>query len=257
MVQRRHDTRNGWAGHGVPILEWDPDLADHLPEHEQELAHRQVLATVLAYPSGAWAVGPEDFDGTASLGLLLIEGLMAREVTVGDYTCAELLGPGDLIQPWLRIGQEQSVATEIDWDVVEAVSVAVLDRDFCERVARWPEIQAAIARRLMQRTHWLAFHLAVCGLRRVDDRLLSVLWHFADRWGTVTPDGVRLNVRLTHEVLAAVTGARRPSVTTALRRLADEGRVCSLPRSRWLLLGSAPAELQRVREGSRRPSAKK
>jgi CRP/FNR family cyclic AMP-dependent transcriptional regulator len=137
------------------------------------------------------------------------------------------------------------------------VSVAVLDRRFCERVARWPEIQAAIARRLMQRTHWLAFHLAVCGLRRVDDRLLSVLWHFADRWGTVTPEGVRLNVRLTHEVLAAVTGARRPSVTTALRRLADEGRVRSLPRSRWLLLGHAPAELKRMRERSHQTAVKK
>lgn len=257
MAQQQRDTGTGWAGHAVPILEWDPDLAGGLTEQQQELAHRHVLADVLAYPSGPWNVGPDDFDGTASLGLLVIEGLMAREVTVGDYTCAELLGPGDLIQPWLRIGQEQSVATEIDWDVVEAVSVAVLDRGFCERVARWPEIQAAIARRLMQRTHWLAFHLAVCGLRRVDDRLLSVLWHFADRWGTVTPEGVRLNVRLTHEVLAAVTGARRPSVTTALRRLADAGRVRSLPRSRWLLLGRAPVELQQVRGHSRHPRAKK
>ncbi|MGH2885431.1 MAG: helix-turn-helix domain-containing protein, partial [Solirubrobacteraceae bacterium] len=75
--------------------------------------------------------------------------------------------------------------------------------------------------------------------------------------GTVTPDGVRLNVRLTHEVLAAVIGARRPSVTTALRRLADEGRVRSLPRSRWLLIGHAPAELQRVREQAHQPAIKK
>ena len=106
----------------------------------------------------------------------------------------------------------------------------------------------------MQRTHWLAFHLAVCGLRRVDDRLLSVLWHFADRWGTVTPEGVRLDLRLTHQVLAAVTGARRPSVTTALKRLADQKRVHPLPRSRWLLLGNPPAELQMVRRPSRQAS---
>ncbi|HSC02450.1 MAG TPA: helix-turn-helix domain-containing protein, partial [Solirubrobacteraceae bacterium] len=66
--------------------------------------------------------------------------------------------------------------------------------------------------------------------------------------GTVTPEGVRLDVRLTHELLAAVTGARRPSVTTALRRLAEHGQVRSLPRSRWLLLGTAPAALQEVRQ---------
>lgn len=236
----------------IPILDFDPDLAEDLREEQFALARRQIIAEIFTCPTGPWAVGPDDFDGVGNLGLLLIEGLLAREVTVGDYTCAELLGPGDLIQPWLRIGQEDSVASEIDWDVVDPVAVAVLDRAFCERAVHWPEVLAAIARRLMQRTHWLAFHLAVCGLRRVDERLLSVLWHFADRWGTVTPEGVRLDLRLTHQVLAAVTGARRPSVTTALKGLADDGRVRPLPRSRWLLLGSPPSELQLVHKHSRR-----
>jgi len=134
-------------------------------------------------------VGPDDFDRAGNLGLLLVDGVLAREVTVGEYTCAELLGPGDILQPWLRIGPEQSVATEVDWHAVEAVKLAILEREFTRRVAPWPEIPAAIARRLMQRTHWLGFHLAVCGLRRVDERVLLVLWHFADRWGTMTPQG--------------------------------------------------------------------
>ncbi|HSC03521.1 MAG TPA: hypothetical protein VLC49_09385, partial [Solirubrobacteraceae bacterium] len=191
MAQHERDTDRGWAGGRIAVLDWDPELAEDLPEPQRELARRQVLAEVVAYPAGPWEVGPDDFDRASSFGLLIVEGLMAREVTVGDYTCAELLGPGDLIQPWLRIGQEESVATEIDWDVVEPAALALLDRRFCERSMHWPEVQAAVARRLMQRTHWLAFHLAVCGLRRIDDRLLSVLWHFADRWGTVTPEGVR------------------------------------------------------------------
>jgi CRP-like cAMP-binding protein len=252
MAQHQGDTDRGSGGGAIAVLDWDPDLAEDLPEPQRALARRQVLAEVIGYPAGPWEVGPDDFVGVASLGLLVVEGLLAREVTVGDYTCSELLGPGDLIQPWLRIGQEQSVATEIDWDVVAPVTVAVLDRRFCERAARWPEVQAAISRRLMQRTHWLAFHLAVCGLRRVDDRLLSVLWHFADRWGAVTTEGVRVDVRLTHELLARVVGARRPSVTTALRRMTEAGSVRSLPRSRWLLLGSPPAALREVHEHSPR-----
>ena len=252
MAHHERHTERGWGGGPIAILDWDPDLAEDLPEAQLALARRQILADVIGYPAGPWEVRPDHFDGVASLGLLVVEGLLAREVTVGDYTCSELLGPGDLIQPWLRIGQEQSVATEIDWDLVEPATMAVLDRAFCERAARWPEVQAAISRRLMQRTHWLAFHLAVCGLRRIDDRLLSVLWHFADRWGTVTPEGVRLDVRLTHELLARVVGARRPSVTTALRRLAETGCVRSLPRSRWLLLGSPPATLHEVRQRSPR-----
>jgi hypothetical protein len=91
-----------------------------------------------------------------------------------------VLGPGDVIKPWLRIGQEQSVATEIDWGVAEPVTSAVLDRAFCERASHLPEVLAAISRWLMQRTHWLAFHLAVCGPRHIDDHVLTVLWHFTE-----------------------------------------------------------------------------
>jgi CRP/FNR family transcriptional regulator, cyclic AMP receptor protein len=228
------------------ILDCDPDLAEDLRGDQLESARRQLVVDVVSYPVGPWTVGPDDFDRVANLGLFLLDGLLTREVTVGDYTCAELLGQGDVLQPWLRIGPERSVASEVGWDVVEPIRAAVLGRDFCEAAAPWPEITAAVSRRLMQRTHWLAFHLAVCGLRRIEDRLLIVLWHFADRWGTVTSEGVRLDVRLTHEVLASVIGARRPSVTSALNRMIAAGRIQSCHRSRWLLLGKPPAELQHV-----------
>lgn len=232
----------------VSILESDPDLAEDLNDEDLTIARQHLVASVQGYPRGTWIVGPDDFDHVANLGLLLVKGLLARRVTIGDNTSAELLGPGDVLQPWLRIGPDHSVAVEVGWEVVEAVQAAVLDRAFCARVGRWPEITAAISRRIMQRTHWLAFHLAVCNLRRVDDRLLLVLWHFADRWGTVTPEGVLLDVPLTHELLAAVVGARRPSVSVAVGRLTDQGRARPRPRSRWLLLGRPPAELQELHE---------
>lgn len=239
----------------ISLLDHDPDLGEDLDGQQAEIARRELVVDVIHYPVGRWDVGPDDFNRVGSLGLLVIDGLLARQVTVGSYTCAELLGPGDVLQPWLRVGPNDSVASEIDWEAAEPLSVAVLGREFTLRAGRWPEVTAAVARRLMQRAHWLAFHLAVCGLRRVDDRLLLVLWHFADRWGAVTPQGVRIDVRLTHDLLAAVVGARRPSVTTALRRLADEGHVVPQSKSRWLLLGSPPAEFQQVQEKTRPTSA--
>jgi hypothetical protein len=232
----------------VSLLAHDPDLGGDLDREQFEIAAQRVMAEVVDYPTGFNTEEAEEFDPRANLGLLVIGGLLERGVTVGDYTCAELLGPGDVVQPWLRVGPEQSVATDVDWNVVEPVKTAVLDRRFVELAATWPEIYGAVARRLMQRSHWLAFHLAVCGLRRVEERLLIVLWHFADRWGTVTPEGVRLDLRLTHELLAAVIGARRPSVSSAVKTLVNENRVRPLPRSRWLLLGKPPAELQKLHE---------
>ena len=228
----------------VSILECDPDLAEDLNDDDLAIARAQLVADIRCYAHGPWIVGPDDFDQVANLGLLLIEGLLARRVTIGDHTSAELLGPGDVLQPWLRIGPGQSVAAEVGWEVVQPVQAAVLDRGFCALATGWPEITAAISRRIMQRTHWLAFDLAVCNLRHLDDRLLLAFWQFADRWGTVTPEGVLLDIPLTHELLAAVVGARRPSVSTALGRLIDQRRVRSRPRSRWLLLGRPPAELR-------------
>jgi len=206
----------------VSILNRDPDLAEDLSDEERVIARRDVVADVESYPRGPWTVGPDDFDQVANLGLLLIDGLLVRSVTVADHLGAELLGPGDVLQPWLRIGPEPSVATEVNWEVVEPMRAAVLDRAFCARVTRWPEIPAAIL----------------------------VLWHFADRWGTVTPDGVRLDFRLTHDLLAAVVGARRPSVSLAVRQLTAAGRLHSRPRSRWLLLGRPPEELRKLHERS-------
>lgn len=239
----------------LSILECDPDLAEDLNDEDLASARAQLVAGVVHYPRGTWVVGPNDFDHVANLGLLIVKGLLAREVTIADNRSAELLGPGDVLQPWLRIGPDQSVAVEVGWKVVQTVQAAVLDRTVCAQLSTWPEITAAISRRILQRSHWLAFHLAVCNMRRVDDRLLLVFWHFADRWGTVTPEGVLLDIPLTHELLAAAVGARRPSVSVAVRRLSDQGRVRYRPRSRWLLLGRPPAELRELHErasGARR-----
>jgi CRP-like cAMP-binding protein len=92
--------------------------------------------------------------------------------------------------------------------------------------------------RTMMRSRHLALGLAVLQQRRVEDRLLTLLWLLADRWGYVTGDGVRVAVPLTHGLLAELVAARRPSVSTALGKLAEIGE---LRRSgdEWILRASS------------------
>ena len=232
----------------VSVLDRDPDLGEDLRPEEFGFARQQAVARILRYAKGPWAVRASDFNRAGALGLLITDGLLVRNVTVGDRTCAELLGPGDVTQPWLRTGPDSSVGTEVNWQVARPLTIALLDRGFMGRVARWPEIPAAVARRLMLRVHWLSFHLAVCHMRRVDDRLLLVLWHFADRWGRVTPIGVQIDIPLTHRLLALVVGARRPSVTAAVRDLIQARRIEPQPGSRWVLHGDPPAELRQLHD---------
>jgi CRP-like cAMP-binding protein len=73
-------------------------------------------------------------------------------------------------------------------------------------------------------------------------RLLAYLWHLASSFGVVTSAGVRLDLPLTHALLAELIGARRPTVTTAFGTLSVDGRLERDGRS-ILLIGDGPPAL--------------
>lgn len=60
---------------------------------------------------------------------------------------------------------------------------------------------------------------------RVERRLLLKLRQLAEKWGRVTPEGVRLDLRVTHQELADMVGAARESITVALASLRDQGKI--------------------------------
>jgi hypothetical protein len=60
-------------------------------------------------------------------------------------------------------------------------------------------------------------------VKHVEGRLLVQFWQLAERWGHMDRDGIAVSSPLTHELLAKLVGAARPSVTTALGRLAERG----------------------------------
>jgi CRP/FNR family transcriptional regulator, cyclic AMP receptor protein len=238
------------TGEVVRVLEVDPDLGESLDAGSEELALAQAaaVARVDLLDVGEWNGQNEYPPSAGHLGLLILEGLMARTVEVGNRSCAELLGPGDFLRPWVTIAAHSSVPLESHWTVVDPVRVAVLDKRFAKNMARFPEVVGSILDRVMLRSRWLSFHLAVCHLKRIETRLLVVFWHFADRWGRVRPDGVHVPIRVTHQLLAGVVGAQRPSVTTALSELRRSGEVERLPDGSWLLHGEPPQELGHVHE---------
>jgi len=105
----------------------------------------------------------------------------------------------------------------------------------------------AIVGRLVRRARWLTLQLAISDLRRVDDRLMLFFWRVADRWGRVGPDGVAVPLPVTHEMLSQLVGAKRPTVTTSLQRLAADGRLRRRRDRAWLLAHEPPPALGRGR----------
>jgi hypothetical protein len=72
-----------------------------------------------------------------------------------------------------------------------------------------------------------------------------LLWHLADRFGTVRPDGVFVGVRLTHAILADLVAAQRPTVSAGLAALEQSGALDQVAGG-FLLYGGPPGELEAV-----------
>jgi CRP/FNR family cyclic AMP-dependent transcriptional regulator len=235
------------AHRSVRLLEEDPDLRGDLSEEDARAACDQSVARVVPVAAGSWRA-PDEKRDPGAFGVYIVDGLLARKVTVGDRTCAELLGPGDILRPWVRtMSGSASIESSVEWTAATDTAMAILDGAFIKRVARWPEVISALGDRVMLRTHWLAFHLAVCHMRRVDERVLIVLWHFADRWGRVTPSGTVLPLPLTHALLAKVVGAQRPTVSTAIADMQREGFLSRGEGRAWVLHGDPPDKLAELR----------
>jgi CRP-like cAMP-binding protein len=230
----------------VRVLEADPALADNLDPTDLAAATRSALARVQTVQPGPWDPAEDPEEHRRDLGLLVLDGLLTRTVVVEDREFSELLGKGDLLRPWQAFDEYASVRSHARWEVIERTDLAILDARFAAVIARWPGLTATMVRRTMERARSLAFYLAVCHMTRVEERLLLVLWHFADRWGRVRPEGIVLSPRLTHHTLGRTVGARRPSVTVALQRLAERGLV-SRDDGQYVLHGDPPENLARMR----------
>jgi hypothetical protein len=220
----------------VYLLDADPDLADVLDPEDRDVARRYAVARVRSIPKGTWSAGLYDEGGDA-IGVLVLDGLLTRELRLGSRTATELLGHGDLLRPWQD--DEGRPGVHVTWCVHEELRVAVLDRRLMVVAARWPALADALLHRAFRRSRALAFSLAMSQLRGIDRRLLVLFWDAANRWGRVTPEGVRVRLPLTQQTLAHLVGARRPSVSLALGALADRGEVVRHEED-WLLRGEPP-----------------
>jgi len=226
------------SAHTCLVLAEDPDLAEAIPEPERRaVAVESCVAPLLEVPTGIWPV-PED-PGIATLGMLVLDGLLIRKISVGDRFAVVLLGPGDLLRPWPRAGDPGLRAV---WRAAGPIRVAMLDRGFTSQLGEYPELGGAIVERLAQRTREMAINMAIASHTRVDARLHMMLWQMAGRFGSVRTDGVLLPVKLTHAMLADIVAARRPTVTTALSALTDRGLVEQGPDG-WLLKGTPPTSV--------------
>jgi hypothetical protein len=221
----------------VALLDVDPDLAAAIPADRLGGLRNELTTAVYRLPRAVMPEPPARTNGDAHLGYLILKGLLLREVAVCGRPTAELLGPGDLVRPWAS-DTSDLLPCRVKWTVLEQTLLADLGAAFAARVSGRPELVEALIARSVGRAEALAVQRSIASHVRVDVRVLAFLWHLAERFGVVVPGAVRINVPLTHSVLARLVGARRPTVTTALQRLVHLGYLSRDARA-FVLSGDA------------------
>jgi CRP/FNR family transcriptional regulator, cyclic AMP receptor protein len=230
------------------LLDLDPELASWVPEERRTEARAALVARTMTVQRGRWEP-PVEVD-PRHLGFLVLEGLLAREVVLAGTTCTELFGEGDLLHPLTATAEDSLVHHRVLWHVLEPVRLAVLDEHFSRSMLAWPHVMRSLLDRALGGARRSSIYAALQQLSPVETRLLVLFWCLAERWGRVTPGGVRLGLRLSHETLGQLVGCRRASVTTALGHLVESGLVARRSDHTWLLHGSPPDELTAIHWGS-------
>jgi hypothetical protein len=236
------------ARSSVRLLAADPDLAAGLEPAAAAEARARLVAPVDTVQPGGWDAR-HDLPGPGEhLGVLVIDGLMTRDVRIASSTCAELVGRGDLLRPWDDLWIDAPIQVGVEWHVLAPTQLALIDGRLVRELGSWPEILSTLVLRAVARSHALAISLAISSMTGLKLRLLILLWHLADRWGKVGPNGVSLALPLTHRTIGALVGASRPSVSTALKELERSGDIEQRAGGGWVLHGEPPQELERLHD---------
>ena len=227
-----HEARLRWRRSPLPpslpgslryLLDFDSELAGSLDVGMRLAARGVATAVIFDADAGELDLGRRLRAVGHGPGILVLEGVLALNVTVGGRVASELVGTGDILEH--GSDDDELLSCSTGWRCLVPARLAVLDEDFARRVMSWPQLTEVLLERAERRTHSLNVQRAIASHPRLEIRLALLLMHLSARWGCVEPGGVRLTLPLTHQLLGHLVGAERPSVSHALARLARSGLV--------------------------------
>jgi CRP/FNR family cyclic AMP-dependent transcriptional regulator len=222
----------------VRLLDIEPELAARLREDDRAEAREQLLLSCTTVPEGTWVLEGTDHQAR-TLGVIVVDGLLLQEISIGGRRSLHLLGRGDVVLPGAYPSDALDVT--IRWTAASEAAIALLDDRLQTPFRLWPGLALGLMDRVALQLTRLAVQSAITRLPRVEDRLEATFWDLADRWGRMTPSGIHIPLALTHEVLARLVGGQRPTISLALRELAERGIVARRPDGSWLLAAQSPS----------------
>src|SRR3954454_10175012 len=215
------------------LFDIDPELAELLDPRQVTEARSRAIVAVIDLGPGPWSPAPIRGMRSRPFALMVVEGLVVRELVLGGGTATELIGPGDIVEH--DPPEDALLPAHAMWSVPDTARLAILDDRLLAILRAWPSVARVLLDRAARREGRLSTHRAIAQLPRVDQRLLAFFGHLAERWGRVATAGVVVPLSLTHETLGRLIGARRPTVSLALKEMAGSGLLERRNDGTWLL----------------------
>jgi CRP-like cAMP-binding protein len=144
---------------------------------------------------------------------------IAQLSQISDWGETVLLGwamPSGFFGPWL---------SNSDTCQAKALSEVYLRWYPLKEIEASPQLAQGVLSQVVQRVHQTEALLAIAGLRRVEDRLVSLLKLLQIEMGQPTETGTRIAVRMTHQEFAHVISTTRVTITRLLGEWQRQGKI--------------------------------
>lgn len=192
-----------------------------LKEYEKEMLRG--IGIKIKYPRGAIIFSAGDASGRIYLlekGTVRIYRLTGdgRQITVGTLRSAgELMGLAETLA-----GEERACFA----CAVETVELISIKRgEFQNFLLEEPALSIKVAKLLAYRMREAEAAIHEMVSRQVPERLAGTLLKIGRTHGVLTEEGLKINLRLTHEELASMIGASRQTVTTLINNMKQENLI--------------------------------
>ena len=146
---------------------------------------------------------------------------LVRHSGQGRDVMLDMAGPGHIIGELAVIeGKPYDVSAQC---MDEVAVIMIAHEDFFRLIDRYPKLSMAVALELAQRLRNTTELVRSLAIERVEQRIAKALLRLASAVGCVSPGGVQLNIALTRQDLADMTGTTVESAIRVMSKLRREG----------------------------------
>jgi CRP-like cAMP-binding protein len=198
------------------------DVLGSIPEPYRSAVLQQCERREFAKGALIWTQGePADYVAFLLSGKAMssYQSLNGKTGTTGFWCAGDLLGAADLGS----VSTRQQTVRCLDACVIRTLSFERFD----ELVRRFPELAAAVIRALSIRLRWVAQLAVTLETQSAPERICGLLLALSERFGVPGEEGVRIDLKLTNDDLAAIAGVSRQFANATLQDLRKRGLIAS------------------------------